>query len=345
MKNGKLDKKGITGAAAAIIIVALLVIAGVAVGGFMTNWTFKYTAPTDHTGQTTPVGTYNIQGTVSDALAMATSRTMGTDITILYYAKSASGGWIQLGNAGAVQTTPVAIVMDVAYGGYIYCVLSNSATYYVEPKITLQMNSKCAGFTPTYEIVYGNTKEWVFKYSLWGVIPSNRAVADATFNAYALTYDSTFSIPAAGKPANQTGEGTAANTTFLPFYATFSAALKGVAMYRIDITVNTTDTTQFAIQSVNIPGVGFKAGGDFSANTQTAQIIYTYYFSGSQNNDLSTCTWWELPSNTNNKIDLTTSVKFTMASGNGAISFDMKLSGYDATGAGISTHSICMVTE
>jgi len=159
------------------------------------------------------------------------------------------------------------------------------------------------------------TPQWVFPIDMHNLVPGNRATADITIAYYLITYDSSFSITRA---TNQTGVGTALNTTYNGWYGVMSAVNKGIAVKQIVLNVNDTDTTQSTLYKQNIPGVGYLNGGSLSPLTQASAITYTWTATSNPNTgaiDLGSCIYWNYGSGSPDKFDLTTGIQFTLTHG------------------------------
>lgn len=279
----------------------LLVIFGV---GVYTNWTFKFAVtpgPTE-TGAV-PVGTFTMRCNSYDTLDVATNRTLGTDVSVYWYAYR--NGWILLGSGDNVN-----VELEERDNGYIYAVCKTSSSYYLDFSKTQSMNSRVKSVS--YEDVDGDSvKEWVFKYSMWNIPPAASGYPQTTFYAYLLTYDSSFAFPAGGQPSDITSIGTSATTKYIPWYMGASVAKKGVAVCKIEIKVNSTSTSLWDLKNVNIPGVGYLSGSSFQQQILESYTVYTYVIG----NNLKDAVYWMLPPNVNNKFDLTVGIEFRFTAG------------------------------
>jgi len=120
-----------------------------------------------------------------------------------------------------------------------------------------------------------------------------------------LTYDSSFTFPTGGKPADITGIGTSQVTKYIEWYMAASAEKKGVAVSKIEIKINSTEVQKFNLVKVNVPGVGYLDGSSFSCDVLENYVVYTYTIGSA----LEDCVYWSLPANTNNKFDLTVALE------------------------------------
>jgi hypothetical protein len=282
------------------VLLIFLVIFGF---GVYTNWTFKFEqVPKEETGAV-PAGTFTMRTTAYDTLDVATNRSLGTDVKVYWYAYR--NGWVLLGSGDNVN-----IEIEERDGGYIYVVCETSSSYYLDYVKTQSMNSRVKSVT--YEDVDGDSiKEWVFKYSMWNIPPAASGYPQTTFYAYALTYDNSFAFPAGGQPADITSIGTSAVTKYIAWYMSASAEKKGVAVYKIELKVNSTSTSLWDLKNVNVPGVGYLSGSSFQEQILENYVVYTYIIGS----NLKDSVYWQLPPNTNNKFDLTVGIEFHFTAG------------------------------
>lgn len=310
----RFDRKGIsTGAAVLLAVVVLAACFGLLMAGLATNWKFSFTPGPSIGGTGAVSGSFTIATFAYDTDDVSTNRTVGTDVSVTYYAKI-GGSWhgLQPGLPNGALTT---ISLDGTEGGVIYAVCYTGAadTYYVDSAKTKQMNSRCSASglpSISFETVYSNTKQWVFPFDMHNIPPNTRDTADVTFNVALLTYDSTFGFPSAGLGSNITGIGSSTKVSeYLTWYLSASLAKKGIAVRSIELKVNETDTTQFAFIKQNIPEVGYIDGQAFTPYPQATQILYSYTIG----TDLGSCAYWNLQAGVNNKFDVTTAIDVTIS--------------------------------
>jgi len=77
-------------------------------------------------GTSVPAGVYTMKVSAYDTLDVATSRTVGSDVNVYWYAYR-NGGWVLLGSGNDAQ---IEIIEQDA--GYIYMVCSSTSNYYVD---------------------------------------------------------------------------------------------------------------------------------------------------------------------------------------------------------------------
>ena len=280
----------------AAVVLIFLVLFGF---GVYTNWTFKLAVtppPPEETGAV-PTGTFSMQCAAYDTLDVATTRSIGTNgVSVHWYAYR--NGWVLLGSGDNVN-----IEIEERDQGYIYVVCETNSSFYLDYAKVKNMNSRVKSVT--YEDVDGDSvKEWAFKYSMYNIPPSTAGYPETTFYAYLLTKSTTFAMTT---PAAVTGFGASTITKYLAYYATMGTAKTGVAVYKIELKVNSTDTSKWELKNVNVPGVGYLSGSNFVEQTLESYTTYTYTIGS----NLKDAVYWQLPSNTNDKFDLTAGIEFT----------------------------------
>jgi len=319
----KFNNRAISTGIAAIVIVLMLiglVFAGLYLytGGDFSKLSLGGNNNITPTGQ--PQGSFTIKTAAFDSNAPTTARTVATDVIVNYYVKI-GGSWVSTGTAATTAAYDT-VTLGGNEGGIIYAVCSTSSSYYVDSAKTTLSNARISdalarATSVTYQNVIGTmtTPQWVFPIDMHNLVPGNRATADITIAYYLITYDSGVTIT---RGTNQTGVGTALNTTYIMWYATCSAVNKGIALKQIVVSVNDTDTTAETFYKQNIPGIGFLSGGSLNPITQASAITYTWTAPSNPNTgavDLGSCVYWNYGSGSVNKFDLETGIQFTLPSG------------------------------
>lgn len=288
------------------IAVALILLVFFGLGVY-TNWTFKFQqAPAPGPTETgaVPVGTFTMRTTGYNTLDVASTVAIGSSgLKVSWYAYR--NGWVLLGAGDNVN-----IELEERDNGYIYVVAEGNSSWYIDFTKTQSMNSRVKSVS--YEDVDGDSiKEWVFKYSMWNIPPAASGYPQTTFYLYALAYDSSFAFPAGGQPADIASIGTSTVTKYIPWYMSASAEKLGVAVYKIELKVNSTSTSLFDLKNVNVPGVGYLSGSNFQEQILETYTVYTYTIGG----NLKDAVYWQLPPNVNNKFDLTVGIEFHFTAG------------------------------
>ncbi len=98
---------------------------------------------------------------------------------------------------------------------------------------------------------------------------------------------------------------------YLKWWCEISAEKRGVAIYKVVITANTSDISKIKLEKVNIPGVGYLDGGAFQQDVYTDQIMWTYTIS---QNSLYGASYLKRPVGDPNEFKFTTVVELTLDS-------------------------------
>jgi len=243
-----------------------------------------------------------------DSLDISQSRTVGTDINLIWFRYS--GGWIKLTSGDAADITMGKNDKDSIY---LAAQFPSSPSYFVDYQKILAMNPHLSWYG--YEDITGDdVEEFIFKVNVAG---STYASATGKWNmplvnVYLLTYDSSFSIPSGGQPADVTSVGTSTTTKYSKWYAEISAEKKAAAIYKVTLVANTTDISKVKLKKLNIPGIGYLDGSSFSQDVLSDQIKWTYTIS---NNILYGCDYIKRPVNDPNEHKFTAALEFNLASG------------------------------
>lgn len=258
------------------------------------------------TGTTTP--TTSISGILTSSVAAydtmnpATTRTLGSDVSVYWYAYR--NGWVLLGTGTGTDLNILSSDNNV-----IYAVLSPSSSYYVDYTKIQQMNTRVQS-VDYRDITGSGTQQFVFRLNI-GDSPYASGTGKYNmplFTVYLLTYDTGHAI---SNPSAITSIGNTTVTKFLAWYTTMGTSLKGIGISKIVLIVNSSDTTKAVIKTVNVPGLGNLAGSSFDQNIQTSQVVYTYKVSSI----LYGADYIQLPTNALNKFDFTTQIQFHLTSG------------------------------
>jgi len=241
-----------------------------------------------------------------DSLDITTSRSIGTDVDVVWFRYQ--NGWIKLGAGDGVDLSLTSADNDV-----VYMALMPSSSYYVDYEEILEMNPHVSWYG--YQDITGDdTEEFIFKVDISG---SSYASATGKWNMplvniYLLTYDSSFAFPTAGRPSDITGIGTSTVTKYLKWYAEISAEKKGIALYKVVLTANTTDISKIKLEKMNIPGIGYLDGSSFTMDVLSNQIKWTYTIS---QNTLYGADYIKRPVGDPNEFKFTTVLELDLDSG------------------------------
>lgn len=293
----------------ALLIIACLVGVGLWQGGYLDEYlAVKKEIPTGEW----PGGTFDLTVAGRNTLDSSTTLTVGTDFTGNWYGYR-QGSWVFLG-AGSGSGTE--IESDPADDGYIWllCEEISSKYYYADTTMTQSKNTYITDYKWTD--ANGDTdKEFLYKVSLWNIPPPASGYPARTFYPYFLAESGQGTAANAlqweTQPADVTGVGTSTTTKYISWESKLTAEKRAVGVYKVEIVVNSTDTTDWEIDQVNIPGVGYLDGSLFTEDVRSSDTKYQYIIGSDFNNVV----YWKVPSGTNNKFDNTVAVKFTLDSG------------------------------
>lgn len=238
-----------------------------------------------------------------DSLDIATSRTIGTNVNVYWYALR-GGQWVLLGSGDAADINVEKQDNEVVYG---VVSVPSGQSYYVDYSKILSMNSRATSVE--YKDIDGdNVEEYVFRLNV-ADIPFATGTGKYSlpcFNIYLLTYDSSHSLTS---PGNETSIGTSKVTKYIEWYSTMAAEKKAIAISKVVITFGEADTAKITLKKVNIPGVGYIDGSSFDQSVLTSSIKWTYSIS----NLLYGANYVKLPVNTLNKFEFTVAVEVDLA--------------------------------
>lgn len=250
------------------------------------------------------IGRWNVYETVTDSLDPATARTSGTNYKLYWYSRQGTN-WIyhETGNNKYVSLTPA----DAGYMWVVVTVPSGQA-YYCDYLKIISTNQYVDDYLYT-DVDGDGVKEFAFKYSMKGHAIPNSGYPSITFLGFLLTYDSSFT--GLNDIGNETGIGGTTTTKYKDYYLSFNAATKGVAIYKVEVKITSTDETKIRLKKLNIPGIGYIDGSAFEKTTTASDYRYTYKISSTFDGAL----YLKYPSNTQNRFDMTLGLEYTLTSG------------------------------
>jgi hypothetical protein len=298
-----------------IVLVAIFLIAWF--GGFLA----QYGYPSPLTWQTgggdgyTPtdvdkdnyklgIGRWNVFETVVDSLDIATVQTSATNYTLYWYSRQGVS-WLyhETGNDKYVTLTP-------EDGGYLWVVMKipSGQTKYVDYQKIMEMNQYVTQYLYT-DIDGDGTKDFAFRYDMKGHAIPNSGYPSITFMGFLLKYDSAFTGSyGINDLTNDTGIGTTTNTQFYSYYLSFSAAKTGVAIWKVEVKITSTDETKVRLKNLEIPTLGFMDVSAFDKLYTSTDYRYVYTISKNFDGAL----YLKYPANANNKFDMTLSLEYTL---------------------------------
>lgn len=280
-----------------IVIVAIYVVASFAFGSFNpSQWNiWQRQSTTNLPPPTGAVGMFDVHVTGYDSLDISSTLTENTNFHCYWYAQR--GGWLLLGKGAAT------IELIETDGGYVYAVVEvpSGQNYYVDWSKTDDMNPRVEAVT--YEDPDSDGyKEFVFKINM-GNIPEPATGNPAVyFYPYFLAYEK----PSIYAPSDITGIGTSRVTKHVEWYVYFANVRKAFEITKVELTLNTTDTTKITLKSVAIPGLGVVTGDSFGNPLRgTNSLTWTYSIGTNLYNAIAI----QYPANTLNKFYFTTEVE------------------------------------
>lgn len=294
----------------ALVLIALAVVGYLWWAGYLQQWLGQVP-----TAQVQPVideqmktdyergiGRWNVYETVTDSLDPATARTSGTNYKLYWYSRQ-GGSWnfLETGNNKYITLTP-------ADNGYVWVVITipTGQAYYVDYQKICSTNQPVESYE--YVDVDGDgVREFAFKYNMQGQPIPNSGYPSITFLGFLLTYDASFT--GLNNLGNETGIGTATTTKYKDYYLSFSAAKKGVALWKVEVKITSTDESKVRLKKLNIPGLGYLDGGSFTKIYTATDYRYTYTVSPNFNGAL----YLKHAANAQNRYDMTLGLEYTLA--------------------------------
>jgi len=301
------------------IIVIYLVCAAIGGSLYPTQWSFLQTAPSTQ-APAGVAGMFDVDTKGYNSLDISTVLAENTNYDCYWYANR--GGWLLLGKgATTIELTDVD-------GGYVYAVVKEhgSASLYVDWSETKAKNPRVEAVT--YEDVDNDGyKEFVFKFNMANIPKPASGNPKVYFYPYFLAYEK----PSINTPADITGIGTAKLTKYVEWYLYFANVKKAFAITKIEITINTTDTTKVEIKSIAVPGMGSITGDMIGAPVKGVNTLTYSYTVGS---NLYNALYMPYPANTLNKFYFTNQLDLSLSVGD-VLSYTMTV--YGLTDAGSLT--------
>jgi hypothetical protein len=253
---------------------------------------------------------------------------------INYYSLSSDGNYMLLGTGASGTAT---IEVTPSDGGYIYAsvVPRSGQAYYVDVKDTLANNPNIVGVN-YFDINNNGYNDFVFKVNVAGLPQPIGQNAQLWLYPYFIAMQA----PTLNTLSNIDSIGTAATTEYLQWQATFANAMKGFAMTKVSLTLNTTDLTQVALNDINIPGVGYLSGATLGTpNVGATTLTWTWTANPANLNGADYIT---LSTNQLNQFAFTTSVTCTLST-HSDVAVTLNIYGVDQNGASVAAISDTVV--
>jgi hypothetical protein len=298
-----------------IVIIAIYVMVSLALGSFNpTQWNLQRGGVTTPTGA---VGMFDVRTKGYDTLDISSVLSENTAYDLHWYAYR--GGWILLGKGDAT------IELTDVDGGYVFASVQphTGASYYVDWSETKAKNPRVESVT--FEDPDGDGyKQMLFKINMGNIPKPATGNPSFYFYPYLLAYEK----PTLYTPSDITGIGGNLVTKYIEWYVYFANVKKGFAITKVELTINTTDTTKVKLDSVAIPGLGSVTGDMFGTPLRgTNSLTWSYSFGS----NLYNCVFIKYGSNTLNKFYFTTQIDCLLASGD-LLQMDITIYGLTTSG-------------
>lgn len=251
-------------------------------------------------------GTFDLTIAGRNSLDSSASLVVGTDFTGDFYAYR-SGSYVFLGAGSATGTQ---IESEPSDNGYIWLLTEeiNTKYYYADIPSTLSKSTYISEKRWTDADGDGD-KEFVFKISLWNIPKPASGYPSRTFYPYFMAESGQGTAANAltiNAPDNIT-VGTATTTKYIGWESALSAEKMAVGIYKVEIVINSTDSTKWILDKVNVPGAGYLDGSQFVEDVRSADTKYSYVIG----NDFDNIIYWKVPSGTQNRFDNTVALRCT----------------------------------
>jgi len=288
-----------------IIVVLFLGIVIMAQAGVF-NKLFQEIAPSPPPGTEgeKAVGVFDIKVVGYNSLDITSTLTLGTNYACYVFGYR-PGGWLMLGSFSNGVATVELTSQD---NGYVYIVVEvpSGQQYYVDAATTKAQNPRVVSVL--YEDPDNDGyKEFIFKFDMRNIPKPASGNPTIYFYPYFLAYQK----PNINSPPDITGVGTARVTKYIEWYLSFANEKKAWAIVKIEISVNTTDTTKMTINRLNVAGYGVLTGDSFGAPIRGTNSLT---WSATLGNNLLDAYFLKYGANQLNKFDFTFQADFQLAS-------------------------------
>jgi hypothetical protein len=299
-----------------IVIAIIYILLSLALGSFNpTQWNLQ-----NRGGNVTPtgaVGMFDVHTKGYDTLDISSVLVENTAYDLHWYAYR--GGWILLGKGDAT------IELTDVDGGYVFASVQQHSgqSYYVDWAETKAKNPRVESVS--FEDPDGDGyKQMLFKVNMGNIPKPATGNPSLYFYPYLLAYEK----PTLNQPSDITGIGGSLVTKYIEWYVYFANVKKGFAITKVELTVNTTDTTKVKLDSVAVPNLGSVTGDMFGTPLRgTNSLTWSYSFGS----NLYNCNFIKYGSNTLNKFYFTTQIDCLLASGD-VLQLDITIYGLTTTG-------------
>jgi len=283
-----------------IIVVLLYVIASLAFGSFNPAQWSIFQREQGYAPPVGVVGMFDVATKGYNTLDISSVLAENTAFHCYWYAYR--GGWLMLGKGDAT------IELTEVDGGYVFAAVKvpSGQSYYVDWSETKAKNPRVEAVTYEDPDADGY-KDFVFKVNMGNIPKPATGNPKIYFYPYFLAYEK----PSIYAPADITGIGTAKVTKYVEWYVYFANVKKAFAITKVELSLNTTDTTKVTLQSVAVPGIGSVTGDMFGTPLKGVDSLTWTYSIGS---NLYNANYIKYGSNTLNKFYFTTQIECQMGS-------------------------------
>lgn len=247
------------------------------------------------------IGRWQVYCTVVDSLDIAVVQTSTTNYTLYWYTRQGTN-WLYHETGDNKYVT-----LTAEDGGYMWVVVKipSGQKKYVDYQKTTQMNQYISQYLYT-DVDGDGVKDFAFKYDMKGHAIPNSGYPSITFMGFLLSQDP--SLTGINNLANSTGIGLTTNTRFYDYYLAFSEEKVGIAIWKVEVKITTTDETKVRLKSLEVPGLGFLDGSSFDKVYTSTDYRYTYTIASTFDGAL----YVKHPANSANKYDMTMALEYTL---------------------------------
>ncbi len=257
-----------------------------------------------------------------DAQAITTTRTEATNVATSWYVME-GGSYSNVGSGDGAT-----FELKPEHLGYVYAQVEakSGQNYYLAVDITQDKESRIVDYN-YFDIDVDGTLEHVF--TVWCGNLKDLAGGETNKDCFVNFRWDTYEKPGfvAGAPADITGVGTTSGTVkYVEWYSNFTNTNRVWLLYQVEIKVNSTSTTKWSIDWVNVPGLGNIAGSKFVDSSDGTNTIYKYTLSKT----LDVAHRITYGTNEVNKQEYEMKLKLYLSGGD-QLGFTITLSGLDTT--------------
>lgn len=248
-----------------------------------------------------PPGSFIVKDNAYNALDISTALTLGSNVDQYFYANR-NGQWILLGPHTATTGTTIEVLSQDSGSIWVMCAPHTTSTYILDQIMTLQMNSR-AKAVQFVDVTGDGVKEFMIKFDMTNVPQALATLPAVTFTGFYYYEDSASTTD--GTPAD-IAVGTSVATSSVEWYLQISATQRALAWNKIQIKMNTTDTSVAKVSSLQVPGIGTlsESGLEYWYDSS-----YQYYEYKVGSNGLGDCAFMTRSSTDSGKIYLTTAIR------------------------------------